>query len=155
MGGSPDGSTPEQGRPGDSATPAAAAAGTPGRWRTVSGQSVQPERTAGVQQTCVQTRAVNFSFCSVHFVRMKLQFSSIPYSLTIGHGDHSVRLVEFDQKVIEPFRPWYRPVMSIGNQTFGIQRKYQYQIDRYLVFLSHISWHFLDILQFCKKMVKY
>ena len=39
---------------------------------------------------------VNFSFRSVHFVRMKLQFSSIPYSPTIGHGDRSVRLVEFD-----------------------------------------------------------
>ena len=37
---------------------------------------------------------------------MKLQFSSIPYSPTIGHGNHSVRLVEFDQKVTELFRPW-------------------------------------------------
>ena len=50
---------------------------------------------------------VNFSCRSVHFVRMKLQFSSIPYS-PIGHGDRSVRLVEFDQKVIELFRPWTR-----------------------------------------------
>ena len=46
---------------------------------------------------------VNFSFRSVHFVRMKLQFSSISYSPTIGHGDRSVRLVEFDQKVHELF----------------------------------------------------
>ena len=49
---------------------------------------------------------VYFSFRSVHFVRMKLQFSSIPYSPTKGHGDRSVRLVEFDQKVIQLFRPW-------------------------------------------------
>ena len=48
---------------------------------------------------------VNFSFRSVNFVRMKLQFSSIPYSPTIGHGDRSARLVEFDQKVVELFRP--------------------------------------------------
>ena len=48
---------------------------------------------------------VNFSFRSVHFVRMKLQFSSIPYSPTTGHGDRSVRLVEFDRKVHELFRP--------------------------------------------------
>ena len=51
-------------------------------------------------------QSVNFSFRSVHFVRMKLQFSSIPYFPTIGHGDRSVRLVEFDQKVHELFRPW-------------------------------------------------
>ena len=50
-------------------------------------------------------QCVNFSFRSVHFVCMKLQFNSIPYSPTIGHSDRSVRLVEFDQKVIEPFRP--------------------------------------------------
>ena len=42
-----------------------------------------------------------FSF----FVRMKLHFSSIPYSPTIEHGDRSVHLVEFDQKVHELFRP--------------------------------------------------
>ena len=46
-----------------------------------------------------------FSFHSVHFVGMKLELSSIPYSLTIGHGDRSVRLVEFDQKVHEMLRP--------------------------------------------------
>ena len=39
---------------------------------------------------------VNFSFRSVYFVRMKLQLSSISYYPTIGHGDRSVRLVEFD-----------------------------------------------------------
>ena len=50
---------------------------------------------------------VNFSFRSVYFVRMKPQFSSIPYSTTTGHGDRSVRLVEFDQKVNELFRLWY------------------------------------------------
>ena len=48
---------------------------------------------------------VNFSFRSVHFVGMKLQFSSIPYSPTIGHGDCSVRSVEFDEKFHELFRP--------------------------------------------------
>ena len=40
---------------------------------------------------------------------MMLQFSSIPYSPTIGHDDRSVRLLEFDQKVHELFRLrcWY------------------------------------------------
>ena len=54
---------------------------------------------------------VNFSFRSVHFLRMKLQFSSIPYSPTIEHGDCSVRLVEFDQKVHE-FWPCFQPAMD-------------------------------------------
>ena len=52
---------------------------------------------------------VNFSFRSVHFVRMKLQFSSIPHSLTTGHDDRSVCLVELDKKVHELFRPWLGP----------------------------------------------
>ena len=56
---------------------------------------------------------VNFSFLSVNFVRMKLQFSSISYYPTIGHGDRSVRLVEFDQKVIELFRPWFGQQLQI------------------------------------------
>ena len=44
---------------------------------------------------------------------MKLQFSPIPYSQTIGHGDRSVRLVGFDQKVHELFRSWLaEPVWS-------------------------------------------
>ena len=48
---------------------------------------------------------VNFSFRSVHFVRMNLQFSSIPYSPTIGHGDRSVRLVGVNEKVHELLGP--------------------------------------------------
>ena len=46
---------------------------------------------------------------SNYFVRMKLQFSSIPYSLSKGHDDRSVRLVELDQKDHELFRPWLGP----------------------------------------------
>ena len=57
-------------------------------------------------------RFVNFSFRSVHFVRMKLQFSSITYSPAIEHRDRSVRLVEFDQKVHELFRPCTVPVTT-------------------------------------------
>ena len=34
-------------------------------------------------------------------------------------------------------------VMPIGNQKFGIPRKYQYQIDRYFVFLSKFLGIFL------------
>ena len=49
---------------------------------------------------------VSFSFRSVHFFRMKLQFSSIPYSPTIENGDRLVRLAGFGQKVHELFRPW-------------------------------------------------
>ena len=41
-------------------------------------------------------------------------------------------------------------VMSIGNQKFGISRKYQ-KPNRYLVFLSQISWYFLGIFsEFCE-----
>ena len=70
---------------------------------------------------------VHFSFRSVHFVRMKLHFSSIPYSPTIGHGDRSVRLVEFDQKVIELFRPcsalWETGGPSLGTNPRPRQTK--------------------------------
>ena len=62
---------------------------------------IKPSRTGSEQ-------FVNFSFRSVNFVRMELQFSSIPYSPTTGHGDRSVRFVGFDQKVHELFRPWFR-----------------------------------------------
>ena len=74
---------------------------------------VTPERSImGIGQVCASTGSgpgpeqfVNFSFRSVHFARMKLQLGSIPYSPTIGHGDRSIHLIEFDQKVIELFRP--------------------------------------------------
>ena len=51
---------------------------------------------------------VNFSFRSVYFVRMKLQFCTIPYSPTIGHGNRSVRLLW----ISDPVRPCFLAITS-------------------------------------------
>ena len=41
----------------------------------------------------------------------------------------------------------FQLVISIGNQEFGMPRKYQYQIGSwYLIFISQIYWYFLGIL---------
>ena len=38
--------------------------------------------------------------------------------------------------------------MSIGNQEFGIPRKYQYQIGIWYLGMSQISWYFIGNLEY-------
>ena len=99
---------------------------------------------------------VNFSFHSVRFVQMKVQFSSIPYSPTIEHGDRSVRLVGFDQKVHELFQsapdfspyvwegggrpPLFRHIMVVENKTLESPSRMTAKLFRSFLFMSKL-WH--------------